>query len=114
MNYSATKTLTEKPFNTGNYRYRSRMATEQGLCLWQLNKFLKGSGYRVRREFGEETLSEFILVRVSNKMPPVKNPRFHTKELRKYKFGKYGGYYCTFNWWENRINKKIKDNYKFC
>lgn len=94
----------------GAPRFANRMATDRGLCLWQLNQQMKGTGYRIRREFGQYTVSEFILVRVSNKMPPVRNPRFHTNELRKYT-SKDG--YCTFSWWNRRINRKIKDNYKW-
>ena len=72
-------------------RFAERVATGQGLCIWQLNKMLRGSGYKIVRFTGGT--SHILLVPTGYKTVPLVNPftgyghvRLYPKEtcLRKW------------------------------
>ena len=49
----------DRPYKTSP-RYHERRVTDIGLCIWQLNKMLRGSGYKITRITGGT--SELILI----------------------------------------------------
>ena len=73
-------------------RHKRRLVTDRGLTLYQLNSFLRGTGYRVQRGFS--------LVPVNKNFKRLPDPSFDTFLLRQYD--------STLSWWEREINKKLK------
>ena len=63
-------------------RFAERVATGQGLCIWQLNKMLRGSGYKIVRFTGGT--SHILLVPTGYKTVPLVNPFTGYSHVRLY------------------------------
>tara|TARA_R100001163_G_C5031434_1_gene171545 strand:+ start:367 stop:813 length:447 start_codon:yes stop_codon:yes gene_type:complete len=53
-------------------RFAERQITNRGLCIWQLNKMLRGSGYKISRLAGGT--SHILLIPTGYKKVPLVNP----------------------------------------
>ena len=53
-------------------RFAERQVTSPGLCIWQLNKMLRGSGYKMSRMCGGT--SQILLIPTGYKKVPLINP----------------------------------------
>ena len=87
----SSETLNARP------RFETRSVTDQGLTLWQLNAFMKNTGYRIVRGFG--------IVPVNSQFKPIENPWFDTNQIRIYSMKKYE--HVSLDWWTKEINKKL-------
>ena len=63
-------------------RFAERVATGRGLCIWQLNKMLRGSGYKIVRFTGGT--SHILLVPTGYKTVPLVNPFTGYSHVRLY------------------------------
>ena len=63
-------------------RFAERIATGRGLCIWQLNKMLRGSGYKIVRFTGGT--SHILLVPTGYKTVPLVNPFTGYSHVRLY------------------------------
>ena len=80
-------------------RYHERMATNHGLCIWQLNKMLRGSGYRVERLGKIQSVVELLLVPTGYKKVPLIYPFTGYWYVRLYPREK------TLLYWQKTINQ---------
>ena len=55
-------------------RFHERRATDAGLCIWQLNKMLRGSGYKVERQGQTNSVVELLLIPTGYKKVPLIDP----------------------------------------
>ena len=58
-------------------RYHERRITGRGLCIWQMNKMLKGTGYKIQRlldMYGSVNTSQLLLVPTGYKKITLTNP----------------------------------------
>ena len=58
-------------------RYHQRRITGRGLCIWQMNKMLKGTGYKIQRlldMYGSVNTSQLLLVPTGYKKITLTNP----------------------------------------
>ena len=85
----------DRPYKT-RPRYHERRVTDIGLCIWQLNKMLRGSGYKITRVIGGT--SELILIPTGYKKVPLTDPFTGLGYVRLYPRHK------TLEKWEKIIN----------
>ena len=62
-----------KPYKT-RPRFSERAVTNHGLCIWQLNKMLRGTGYKIEREWQCNSVVELLLVPTGYKKVPLIDP----------------------------------------
>tara|TARA_R100000353_G_scaffold32899_1_gene26531 strand:+ start:190 stop:639 length:450 start_codon:yes stop_codon:yes gene_type:complete len=62
-----------KPYKT-KPRFSERAVTNHGLCIWQLNKMLRGTGYKIEREWQCNSVVELLLVPTGYKKVPLIDP----------------------------------------
>ena len=58
-------------------RYHERRITNRGLCIWQMNKMLRGTGYKIQRlmdMYGSVNTSQLLLVPTGYKKVDLINP----------------------------------------
>jgi len=58
-------------------RFHERRITGRGLCIWQMNKMLKGTGYKIQRlldMYGSVNTSQLLLVPTGYKKITLTNP----------------------------------------
>ena len=91
------KTYKTKP------RYHERRITGSGLCIWQMNKMLKGTGYKIQRLLemyqGNGGTSQLLLVPTGYKKVQLINPFTRYGYVRLYPREKCLGK------WEAILNK---------
>ena len=85
----------DRPYKT-RPRYHERRVTDHGLCIWQLNKMLRGSGYKITRITGGT--SELILIPTGYKKVELVDPFTGLGYVRLYPR------YKTLEKWEKVIN----------
>ena len=58
-------------------RFHERRITNRGLCIWQMNKMLRGTGYKIQRlmdMYGSVNTSQLLLVPTGYKKVDLINP----------------------------------------
>ena len=58
-------------------RFHERRITNRGLCIWQMNKMLRGTGYKIQRlmdMYGSVNTSQLLLVPTGYKKVNLINP----------------------------------------
>ena len=58
-------------------RFHERRITNRGLCIWQINKMLRGTGYKIQRlmdMYGSVNTSQLLLVPTGYKKVDLINP----------------------------------------
>ena len=58
-------------------RFHERRITGRGLCIWQMNKMLRGTGYKIQRlmdMYGYVNTSQLLLVPTGYKKITITNP----------------------------------------
>ena len=90
------KTYKTKP------RFHERRITDRGLCIWQMNKMLRGTGYKIQRlldMYGSVNTSQLLLVPTGYKKITLTNPFTCYGYVRLYPVEKCLGK------WERILNK---------
>ncbi len=93
--------------------YKKRATTDRGLTIWQINRFLRKTGYRVCRRFAPvhkpnySGPDELVLKRVNKnfKEIPFYIARFRTNYIRRYDLRSHG--MVSIQWWTKAINKRL-------
>ena len=83
-------------------RYHERRITGRGLCIWQMNKMLKGTGYKIQRlldMYGAVNTSQLLLVPTGYKKVNLINP------FTRYGYVRLFPYYNCLAKWERILNK---------
>ena len=80
-------------------RFHERRATDRGLCVWQLNTMLRGTGYKVERIGKIQSVVELLLVPTGYKKGPLINPFTGYWYVRLYPREK------TLWYWQRTINQ---------
>ena len=83
-------------------RYHERRITGRGLCIWQMNKMLKGTGYKIQRlldMYGSVNTSQLLLVPTGYKKVNLINP------FTRYGYVRLYPYYNCLVKWERILNK---------
>ena len=79
-------------------RFSERAVTNYGLCIWQLNKMLRGSGYKVERQGKSNSVVELLLVPTGYKKVPLIDPFTGYVYVRLFPREK------TLKYWQKTIN----------
>ena len=85
-------------------RFHERRITGRGLCIWQMNKMLRGTGYKIQRlldMYGSVNTSQLLLVPTGYKKITLTNPFTCYGYVRLYPREKCLGK------WEKILNKLI-------
>ena len=83
-------------------RFHERRITGRGLCIWQMNKMLKGTGYKIQRlldMYGSVNTSQLLLVPTGYKKVNLINP------FTRYGYVRLFPYYNCLAKWERILNK---------
>ena len=83
-------------------RFHERRITGRGLCIWQMNKMLKGTGYKIQRlldMYGSVNTSQLLLVPTGYKKVNLINPFTRYGYVRL-----YPSHNCLAKW-ERILNK---------
>ena len=83
-------------------RFHERRITNRGLCIWQMNKMLRGTGYKIQRlmdMYGSVNTSQLLLVPTGYKKVNLINPFTCYGYVRLYPVDK-----CIAKW-ERILNK---------
>ena len=83
-------------------RFDERRITGAGLCIWQMNKMLRGTGYKIQRlldMYGSVNTSQLLLVPTGYKKVDLINPFTRYGYVRLYPF-----HNCLAKW-ERILNK---------
>ena len=84
-------------------RFAERRITNRGLCIWQMNKMLKGTGYKIQRlmnMYNYQNTSQLLLVPTGYKKVNLTNPFTTYGYVRLYPIDN-----CLSKW--ERIIKKL-------
>ena len=83
-------------------RFHERRITGRGLCIWQMNKMLRGTGYKIQRlmdMYGSVNTSQLLLVPTGYKKINLTNPFTRYGYVRLYPVDN-----CLAKW-ERILNK---------
>ena len=86
-------------------RFHERRATDRGLCVWQLNKMLRGTGYKIERTGKQSGIMELLLVPTGYKDVEIVSPFTGCFYVRHYSLSKGND---SISFWNRVINRMLE------
>ena len=100
-----------KPYKT-KPRFHERRATDAGLCIWQLNKMLRGTGYKIERLGKSISVVELLLVPTVYKDVEIISPFTGCFYVRHFSHTRTYSGYDSLKFWNRVINRMLEARHR--
>ena len=93
-------------------RFHERRATDAGLCIWQLNRMLRGTGYKIERLGKIQSVVELLLVPTGYKDVEIISPFTGCFYVRHYSHTRTYSGYDSIKFWNRVINRMLEARHR--
>ena len=93
-------------------RFHERRTTDAGLCIWQLNKMLRGTGYKIERLGKIQSVVELLLVPTGYKDVETISPFTGCYYVRHYSHTRTYSGYDSIKFWNRVINRMLEARHR--